>query len=167
MTQNFDPFEMWKSFYNQYSTSFDEKMKEQFPSQAMAQLLDVNLLHQKMLNETTERYLEKMNVPTRSDMAKISSLIINVDSKVDDLEELLEETNAEQQSIKNIQSQIRDLSKQLESLETKLNQILTQLNSLNDEHNKKAATNIEAANVKVVTNNKGTAKNKETATNKK
>lgn len=35
MTQNLDMFEMWNNYFNHSSTLIDEKMKEQFPSQAM------------------------------------------------------------------------------------------------------------------------------------
>ena len=70
----------------------DEKVKEDFPSQGMGQILEMNLLFKKVLNETTEQYLEQVNMPTRNDIATISSLIVNVDSKVDDLEELLEDS---------------------------------------------------------------------------
>src|SRR3954454_11175485 len=115
MTQNLEMFDMWKNFFNQSSTLFDEKMKEQFPSQAMGQILDMNLMFQKMLNETTDRYFEQMNVPTRTDIAKISSLIVNVDTKVDDLEELLEATRAKQLNQGELRTEIKDFGKELKS----------------------------------------------------
>ncbi|MCM2533275.1 hypothetical protein NDK43_13820 [Neobacillus pocheonensis] len=178
MTQNLDMFEMWKNYFNQSITLIDEKMKEQFPSQAMGQILDMNLMFQKMLNETTERYFEQMNVPTRTDIAKISSLIVNVDTKVDDLEELWEETRAKQLNQAELRSEIKDFGKELKSLDAKLNQILTQVNSLIEVNNKKAAEvnaaddNKEAAKITTAANNKevtkinAAAKNRRTAKNK-
>ena len=177
MTQNLEMFDMWKNFFNQSSTLFDEKMKEQFPSQAMGQLLDMNLMFQKMLNETTERYFEQMNVPTRTDIAKISSLIINVDTKVDDLEELMEESRAKPLNQVEVQSEIKEFGKELKSLDAKLNQILAQVNSLIEVNNKKAAEvnaaddKKEAAKITTATNNKEVKitpneKNKGTAKNK-
>jgi polyhydroxyalkanoic acid synthase PhaR subunit len=185
MTQNLDMFEMWKNYFNHSSTLIDEKMKEQFPSQAMGQILDMNLMFQKMLNETTERYFEQMNVPTRTDIAKISSLIVNVDTKVDDLEDFLEETRAKQLNHVELQSEIKDFGKELKSLDAKLNQILTQVNSLIEVNNRKAADlnaaddNKEAAKITTAANNKEatkitaapknmrTSKNKKAASNKK
>jgi polyhydroxyalkanoic acid synthase PhaR subunit len=164
MTQNLDMFEMWKNYFNQSSTLIDEKMKEQFPSQAMGQILDMNLMFQKMLNETTERYYEQMNVPTRTDIAKISSLIVNVDTKVDDLEDFLEETRAKQLNHVELQSEIKDFGKELKSLDAKLNQILTQVNSLIKVNNKKAAEvnaaddNKKAAKITTAANNKEVTK---------
>jgi polyhydroxyalkanoic acid synthase PhaR subunit len=166
MTQNLDMFEMWKNYFNQSSTLIDEKMKEQFPSQAMGQILDMNLMFQKMLNETTDRYFEQMNVPTRTDIAKISSLIVNVDTKVDDLEDLLEETRAKQLNHAELQSEIKDFGKEIKSLDAKLNQILTQVNSLIEVNNKKAADINEAAEVNPAEDNKEAARITTAANNK-
>ncbi|MDQ0199396.1 hypothetical protein [Neobacillus ginsengisoli] len=172
MTQTVDMFEMWKNYFNQSSTLIDEKMKEQFSSQVIGQLLDMYLLYQKMLNETTERYLEQMNVPTRTDITKISSLIVNVDTKVDDLEELLEEARSKQLNQAELQSEIKDFGKELKSIDTKLNQILIQVNSLIELNNKKAVDNKEAAKITTDANNKevtkitAAAKNRRTAKNK-
>ncbi|MBT2700772.1 hypothetical protein J7E79_25915, partial [Bacillus sp. ISL-40] len=140
--------------------------------------MDMNLMFQKMLNETTERYFEQMNVPTRTDIAKISSLIVNVDTKVDDLEELWEETRAKQLNQGELRTEIKDFGKELKSLDAKLNQILTQVNSLIEGNNKKAAKvnaaddNKKAAMITTAANNKemtkstADAKNKRTAKNK-
>ncbi|HVI20730.1 MAG TPA: hypothetical protein VM660_01615, partial [Bacillus sp. (in: firmicutes)] len=98
MTRDFNMFEMWKDYYDQSSNLVDEKVKEDFPSQGMGQILEMNLLFKKVLDETTENYLESVNIPTRNDIAALSSLIVNVDSKVDDLEELLEEFKEKQPS---------------------------------------------------------------------
>ncbi|WP_051633592.1 hypothetical protein [Bacillus sp. UNC41MFS5] len=163
MTKNLDMFDMWINSFNQSSALFDEKMKEQFPSQAMGQLLDMNLLFQKMLKETTKRYFEQMNVPTRTDMEKIASLIVNVDTKVDDLEELLEESESKLLNQAELQSDIKNLGKELKSLDAKLNQILTQVNTLIEVNNKKAAEaydNREAAKITTADKNKEVTKAK-------
>src|SRR5689334_6235539 len=92
--KNFNPFELWKDYYNQTSNMIDENLKDESTSKVMGQVLEMNLLYKKILNETTEHYFDQINIPTRNDLASISSLIINVDSKVDDLEELIEETKS-------------------------------------------------------------------------
>jgi polyhydroxyalkanoic acid synthase PhaR subunit len=125
-----------------------------------------------MLNETTERYLEQMNVPTRKDISKIFSLIVNVDTKVDDLENLLEEAGAKQLSRTELQFKIENFEKKLESVDAKLNQILTQVNYLIEVNNKKAADTTEAAKITPTANNKevrkinAAAKNRRTVKNK-
>lgn len=129
MSQDFNFYEMWKDLYSQSSKLFDEKISKDFPSQGMGQLLEMNLQFKKMLDESTLRYLEFMNVPSRKDLADISSLIVNVDAKVDDLEEILEEqlyTHGDQESLK---KEMSNLKKEMKSLDNKVNQILTLLKS--------------------------------------
>lgn len=129
MTRDFNFYEMWKDMYFQSSNLVDEKVKEDFPSQGVGQILEMNLLFKKMLDEITEKYLEQVNIPTRNDLANISSLIVNVDSKVDDLEELLEETKASQPNQSAIQREITNLKKEVKGMDSKLNQILSLLES--------------------------------------
>lgn len=129
--KNFNPFEMWKDFYNQTSNMIDENLKDESTSKVMGQVLEMNLLYKKLLNETTEHYFDQINIPTRNDLASISSLIINVDSKVDDLEELIEETNSKQIDQIELKREMSDVKNKMKSLDTKLNQILSLLKTNN------------------------------------
>lgn len=139
MTRDFNLYETWKDFYFQSSNSFDEKVKEDFPTQGVGQVLEMNLLFKKMLDEMTENYLESVNIPTRNDLASISSLIINVDSKVDDLEELVEGLALTQPS-QSLQKELTNVKKDVKNLDQKLNEILTILNSQNVEKAKATST---------------------------
>ena len=118
---------MWKDFYNQSSNLFDEKVKEDFPAQGVGQALEANLLFKKMINEVTERYLEQVNMPTRNDLASISSLIINVDAKVDDLEALFEEQNGSRVSQVEFADELNSVKKDIKGLDDKLNQVIALL----------------------------------------
>jgi polyhydroxyalkanoic acid synthase PhaR subunit len=100
---------MWKDYYNQYSNFFDEKVKEDFPSQGVGQVLEMNLLLKKMLNETTEQYLDQVNMPTKNDIASVSSLIVNIDTKVDELEVTVDE-------MKSVQAHQPELQREIASL---------------------------------------------------
>ena len=139
MTRDFNLYETWKDFYFQSSNTFDEKVKEDFPTQGVGQVLEMNLLFKKMLDEMTENYLESVNIPTRNDLASISSLIINVDSKVDDLEELVEGLASTQPS-QSLQKELTNVKKDVKNLDQKLNEILTILNSQNVEKAKATST---------------------------
>ena len=139
MTRDFNLYETWKDFYFQSSNTFDEKVKEDFPTQGVGQVLEMNLLFKKMLDEMTENYLESVNIPTRNDLASISSLIINVDSKVDDLEELVEGLALTQPS-QSLQKELTNVKKDVKNLDQKLNEILTILNSQNVEKAKATST---------------------------
>jgi polyhydroxyalkanoic acid synthase PhaR subunit len=137
--KNFNPFEMWKEFYNQTSTIIDEKLKDESTSKVMGQVLEMNLLHKKLLNETTERYFEQMNIPTLNDLSSISSLIINVDSKVDDLEDLIEDTKSNQVTQVELKREMTDVKNKIKNLDTKLSQIITLLNTEKTENKKETA----------------------------
>ena len=139
MTRDFNLYETWKDFYFQSSNTFDEKVKEDFPTQGVGQVLEMNLLFKKMLDEMTENYFESVNIPTRNDLASISSLIINVDSKVDDLEELVEGLALTQPS-QSLQKELTNVKKDVKNLDQKLNEILTILNSRNVEKAKATST---------------------------
>lgn len=139
MTRDFNLYETWKDFYFQSSNNFDEKVKEDFPTQGVGQVLEMNLLFKKMLDEMTENYFESVNIPTRNDLASISSLIINVDSKVDDLEDLVEGLKLTQPS-QSLQKELTNVKKDVKNLDQKLNEILTILNSQNVEKIKTTST---------------------------
>ncbi|PAE43623.1 polyhydroxyalkanoic acid synthase subunit PhaR [Bacillus sp. 7884-1] len=129
MNQSFNFYDMWKDYYSQTSKLFDEKVSKDFPSEGMGQILEMNLQFKKMIDESTLKYLEFMNVPSRNDIANISSLIVNVDAKVDDLEEKLEEKLDSQEVQESFKTELTHLKKDMKSLDTKLNQILTMLKS--------------------------------------
>ncbi|MBV7507685.1 DUF4164 family protein [Bacillus sp. sid0103] len=127
MSQNINFYDMWKDLYSQSSKFFDEKIGKDFPSQGMGQILEMNLQFKKMIDESTLKYLEFMNVPSRNDIANISSLIVNVDAKVDDLEERLEERFDNQGDQESFKTELSNLKKDMKNLDHKLNQILTVL----------------------------------------
>ncbi|MEH6991393.1 polyhydroxyalkanoic acid synthase subunit PhaR [Neobacillus drentensis] len=129
MNQSFNFYDMWKDYYSQTSKLFDEKISKDFPSEGMGQILEMNLQFKKMIDESTLKYLEFMNVPSRNDIANISSLIVNVDAKVDDLEEKLEEKLDSQDVQESFKTELTHLKKDMKILDTKLNQILTMLKS--------------------------------------
>ncbi|MFP7298461.1 polyhydroxyalkanoic acid synthase subunit PhaR [Neobacillus niacini] len=127
MNQSFNFYDMWKDYYSQTSKLFDEKISKDFPSEGMGQLLEMNLQFKKMIDESTLKYLEFMNVPSRNDIANLSSLIVNVDAKVDDLEEKLEEKLESQDAQGSFKTELSNLKKDMKNLDNKLNQILTLL----------------------------------------
>jgi polyhydroxyalkanoic acid synthase PhaR subunit len=127
MTTNFNIFEAWKDLYNQTSNLYDEKIMESFPSQGIGQILDMNLQFKKLIDETTEKYLELGNLPSRKDLANLSSQIVNVDAKVDSLEELLEDKLEITENSVSFKRELTDLKSEMKNLDKKLNQILSLL----------------------------------------
>ncbi|MEY2193154.1 polyhydroxyalkanoic acid synthase subunit PhaR [Neobacillus sp. BF23-41] len=126
MSTDFNFYDMWKDLYSHSSKFFDEKVSNDFPSQGMGQVLEMNLQLKKMIDESTLKYLEFMNVPSRNDIANLSSLIVNVDAKVDELEERLEE-NLDNQDQESFKVELSNLKKDMKNLDNKMNQIINLL----------------------------------------
>lgn|SRR4051812_13513969 len=120
-------FDIWKDYYEKSSSFFDESIKENFPSKGIAQVMEMNLMYKKLIDESTEKYLELVNLPSRNDLANLSSLVVNVDAKVDNLEELLEDSNSNQVDPSSFKQELSALKKDMKNFDSKLNQILTQL----------------------------------------
>jgi polyhydroxyalkanoic acid synthase PhaR subunit len=120
---------MWKNYYSEFSNLVDDQITKEFPVQAISQIMEMNLQLKKMVNETTERYCEFVNLPSRNDLAHVSSQIVNIDAKVDDLEEFIQESKDNNRNLVELQREITNLKKDMKSFDTKLNQILTLLNS--------------------------------------
>ncbi|MBM7646968.1 polyhydroxyalkanoic acid synthase PhaR subunit [Scopulibacillus daqui] len=124
--KNFDPFELWKEAYNQSESYWghilDENMKEEYFSKWMGKVLESNLLFKKMMNQTTEGYLEQVNIPTRKDLSSVASLVVNVDEKIDSMEELIEGVKADNQLSET------KLKNEIKQLNDKLDQVLSLLN---------------------------------------
>lgn len=91
--QKFDPLQAWKEVYEQTETfwgkALNETIQKEEYSAWMGSVLDLNLFYQKMLNDVTKNYLEKVNIPTKEDIARVASLVINLENKVDNIEEFL------------------------------------------------------------------------------
>ncbi|MCP1123787.1 hypothetical protein CN326_15215 [Bacillus sp. AFS018417] len=132
MAQNFNFYQIWKDNYSRYSNFWDEQVTKEFPAQGIGQMLEMNLQFKKMMNDTTERFYEFVNLPTRDDLAHISSQIVNIDAKVDDLEEFIQETQDNQGDSAELQREMANLKKDMKSLDTKLNQIIILLKSPTD-----------------------------------
>ncbi|USK60530.1 polyhydroxyalkanoic acid synthase subunit PhaR [Peribacillus asahii] len=137
--KNLNPFELWKDLFNQSSTIIDENLKDESTSKVMGQVLEMNLLYKKMLNETTEQYFEQVNIPTRTDLSNISALIINVDSKVDDLEDLVEETASNLVSQAELKREMTDVKNKIKTLDNKLSEIISLLTKETTTTNKVAS----------------------------
>jgi len=92
--QNYsDPLKMWKQMYDVNEKYFGKMMneyvqKEEF-SEWMGSVIDFNLFCKKMLNDQSKTFLEASNIASKEDIANVASLVINLESKVDTLEDQL------------------------------------------------------------------------------
>lgn len=123
----FDPFALWKQFYDkaeeQWSQTVDEAMHKEEFSKLMGQSLNSYLQYQNMARQSAEKYLEQANMPSRQDVANVASMIVNVETKVDRLEQTIEEevVDALKQS---------DLSKEVKALKADMAKLTKRLDQL-------------------------------------
>jgi polyhydroxyalkanoic acid synthase PhaR subunit len=118
-----DPFQIWKSLYDQTESKWNdllhETMQKEAFSELMGQVQNGYLQFQKFVQHTAEAYLKQVNIPTRDEMSSIASLIINLENKVDDLDQKIEDELSEKQTsseIVKLKASIAKLDKKLDVL---------------------------------------------------
>ncbi|MDG4657450.1 polyhydroxyalkanoic acid synthase subunit PhaR [Ectobacillus antri] len=135
MDQKFDPMKAWKDAYDQtekyWGKTLNETLKTEEYSAWMGSVLDMNLFYQKMINDVTKGYLEKMNVPTQEDIARVASLIVNLENKVDRIEEFLEDKMDGLEQSSTSKRDMTKLKSDLRILENKVDKILNYLEKAN------------------------------------
>lgn len=123
-----DPFEIWKKVYDQtesyWSKVLDENLATEDFSKGLGKILDMNLQYKKIVNDSTSAYLEQMNMPSKDDLAKLASLIINVESKVEQIEEVVEGAVVVQAGQEKQASEIKNLQHEVQRIHKKMDQIL-------------------------------------------
>jgi polyhydroxyalkanoic acid synthase PhaR subunit len=123
-----DPFEIWKKVYDQtesyWSKVLDENLATEDFSIGLGKILDMNLQYKKLVNDSTSAYLEQMNMPSKDDLAKLASLIINVETKVEQMEAVVEEAIVVQADQDNQASEFKNLQNEVRRIHRKMDQIL-------------------------------------------
>lgn len=119
----YDPISMWKTIYENteknWSKVLHEFMEKEAFSEGMGETLNSYLQYQELVNKMTETYLKEMNFPSRSEIADVATLIINLDEKIDQLnddidERLIELNNLEE--TKQLKNEVTNLNKKMASL---------------------------------------------------
>ncbi|MGG0275759.1 polyhydroxyalkanoic acid synthase subunit PhaR [Bacillus rhizoplanae] len=134
--QKLDPLQAWKEVYEQtekfWGKTLNETVKTEEYSAWMGSVLDLNLFYQKMMNDATKGYLEKVNIPTQDDIARVASLVINLENKVDNIEEFLEEKIESLGQSPTIKRDVTKVKQDIRTLENKLDKIFELLEKQNE-----------------------------------
>lgn len=137
-TTSFDAFTMWKNVYEKTESTWRDAIqdtlgKESF-AESLGQIQSQYLQYQGIVNKMTESYLKQVNLPSRDEIANVASLIINVESKVDDLEDQMDVHKAD------TSREIDQLKKVVNNLDKKLDRVIELLDkSLESQNTPKAA----------------------------
>lgn len=121
-TTSFDAFTMWKNVYEKTESTWRDAIqdtlgKESF-AESLGQIQSQYLQYQGIVNKMTESYLKQVNLPSRDEIANVASLIINVESKVDDLEDQMDAHKAD------TSREIDQLKKAVTNLDKKLDRVI-------------------------------------------
>ncbi|MFJ5770950.1 polyhydroxyalkanoate biosynthesis repressor PhaR [Psychrobacillus sp. NPDC093180] len=121
-TTSFDAFTMWKNVYEKTESTWRDAIqdtlgKESF-AESLGQIQSQYLQYQGFVNKMTESYLKQANMPSRDEIANVASLVINVESKVDDLEDQMDVYKID------TSREIEQLRKGLNSLDKKLDKVI-------------------------------------------
>ncbi|WP_431028050.1 polyhydroxyalkanoate biosynthesis repressor PhaR [Lysinibacillus sp. LZ02] len=118
----FEAFSLWKDLYDKAESSWRDIIQETLEQKSFAEVLgqvqSQYLQQQEFFNVITESYLKQINVPTREDVANTASLIINVETKIIDLEDQLDSVT------ENTAKEIDSLKRAVTKLDKKLDTVI-------------------------------------------
>ncbi|BAQ10722.1 polyhydroxyalkanoic acid synthase, phar subunit [Bacillus sp. OxB-1] len=130
-TLQFDPFAMWKTIYEQteanWNDAIQQSMKKETFSEGMGETLNYYLQFQELAKKMTESYLKQANMPTRGELADVASLIINLEEKVDSLDDRFDEELSKLDAAK----EIAQLRRVVSNLDKKLDLIMEAVEKMN------------------------------------
>lgn len=128
-----DPFSMWKNIYDQteatWNKTLQEMMEKESFSESMGDTLNYYLQYQELVNKMTETYLKEVNMPSRSEIADIASLIINLEEKVDQFNDETDDKLIELNTTK--KNEIGQLKTAVSNLDEKLTALLKEVELMN------------------------------------
>ena len=124
----FEPFTIWKDLYEHTEKAWHDVIqttlaKESF-SEGLGQVQSSYLQYQEFVNKMAESYFKQANIPTPDEIANVATLVINLEEKIDTIDDQL---NAASESTT---SEINVLKETVSAVEKKLDTILTKLTAL-------------------------------------
>ena len=125
-----DPFAIFKQWYDATSESWSKIVGEAIATEQFAEtigrFLDSFTSFTIMFRRANEQYFSNLQLPTRSDIARVATLIVNLEEKVDRIEDTLMEAG-ERSSPSTAGADISKLEARLNRLERKMDRVLAAL----------------------------------------
>lgn len=121
MSTNYaDPFDVWKTFYQEIEPQISKSLHGVLGSEAYAtisaQLLSTFLQMEQYFTKNIENLLQTYKMPSLKDFERLSELVVGLESKIDLIDERL--LRLEQQGLQSgdVKEQIASLSDQLTAI---------------------------------------------------
>jgi polyhydroxyalkanoic acid synthase PhaR subunit len=128
-----DPFAIFKHWYDATAETWSKTVGEAIATEQFAESIGMFLNNYTsfalMFRRANEQYFSNLQLPTRSDIARVATLIVNLEEKVDRIEDTL--TDAGQSSSPPAtEVDLSKLEARLNGLESKLEKVLAALEKL-------------------------------------
>ena len=127
-----DPLQLATQWYNATSGPFSDFVgdvieREEF-LEPSSRFLQSYASFYKVFRRNSEEYLKNLQLPVRSDITRIAGLVVNLEEKVDRIEEVLEDFEYGYAEPATSES-VKELEKRLDRVEGKLDRLLAALES--------------------------------------
>lgn len=130
-----DPFTFFQKWYEATSETWakvvDDTLSSEKFIESASPFLEIYSNFVKTLHSANEEYFSNLQLPTRSDLARVASLVVAVDEKVDKVEDALENLEDKQSReaplLRTANKAIGDLDGRVGQVENKLDRLSTAL----------------------------------------
>jgi hypothetical protein len=125
MSTNYaDPFDVWKTFYQEMEPQISKTLHNVLGSEMYAavssQLLSTMLQMEQYFKKNIEHLLQTYNIPSLRDLERLGELLIGIESKVDAIDERLIRLEQESVQTTELKGTMAELSEQLAALHESL-----------------------------------------------
>lgn len=111
MNADFNPWNIWKQAFDLFEQSSSEGVQRYMHEEAFAAWMDGcqqwHLFFQDMQNQFMNHFLQQTKISSKQDVAQVSSLVLQVEEKMEALEDRLNEEVLEQ--LQNIQEMLKQI----------------------------------------------------------
>lgn len=126
-----DPLKMWKQLYDVNEKYWGKMMndvvqKEEF-SEWMGSVLDFNLYCKKVMNDQSKIFLEASNIASKEDIANVASLVINLEQKVDTIDDQLFDQSGNDLDASALKKDMTKLKSETKAIHQQINELKTSL----------------------------------------
>jgi len=146
-----DPLQLATQWYNATSGPFSDFVgdvieREEF-LEPSSRFLQSYASFYKVFKRSSEEYLKNLQLPVRSDITRVAGLVVNLEEKVDRIEEVLEDFEYGYSEPATTES-VKALEQRLDRVEGKLDRLLAALEGARDGDAQVAQTNGSATEVR-------------------